>query len=94
MDKPWTESTDEERRRAQYDCHAKNIITSSLSIDAIFRVSQCKSAKEMWDVLEVTHEGTNEVKRARNHALIQEDELFKMQKGESIELKLKRGSLT
>jgi len=38
----------------------------------------------MWDILEVTHEGTNDVKRARKHALIQEYELFKMQKGESI----------
>jgi len=38
----------------------------------------------MWDVLEVTHEGTNEVKMARKHALIQKYELFKMQKGEFI----------
>ena len=84
MDKPWTEWTDEERRKAQYDCNAKNIITSSLNMDEFFRVSQCKSAKEMWDVLEVSHKGTNEVKRARKHALIQEYELFKMQKGECI----------
>ncbi|XP_068486555.1 uncharacterized protein [Phaseolus vulgaris] len=48
------------------------------------RVSQCSSAKEMWDILEVTHEGTNDVKRARKHALIQEYELFRMQKGETI----------
>jgi len=84
VDKAWSEWTDEERRGAQYDCNAKNIITSSLSMDEFFRVSQCKNAKEMWDVLEVTHEGTSEVKRARKHALIQEYELFKMQKGESI----------
>jgi len=84
VDKPWIEWTDEESRRVQYDCNAKNIITSSLSMDESFRVSQCKSAREMWDVLEVTHEGTNEVKRPRKHALIQEYELFKMQKGESI----------
>ena len=84
MDKPWTKWTDEERRRAQYDCNVKNIITSSVNMDEFLRVSQCKSAKEIWDVLEVTHEGTNEVKRARKHALIQEYELFKMQKGESI----------
>ncbi|XP_068492131.1 uncharacterized protein [Phaseolus vulgaris] len=38
----------------------------------------------MWDILEVTHEGTTDVKRARKHALIQEYELFRMQKGESI----------
>ena len=71
-------------RRPQYDCNAKNILTSSLNMDEFFRVSQCKSAKEMWEVLEVTHEGTNDVKRARKHALIQEYELFKMKQGESI----------
>ena len=38
----------------------------------------------MWDELEVTHEGTNDVKRARKHALIQEYDLLKMQQGESI----------
>ena len=35
-------------------------------------------------MLEVTHEGTNDVKRARKHALIQEYELFRMQPGELI----------
>jgi len=53
-------------------------------MDEFFRVSQCKSAKEMWEILEVNHEGTNDVKRARKQALIQEYELFKMQQGESI----------
>jgi len=38
----------------------------------------------MWDTLEVTHEGTNDVKRARKHTLIQEYEMFIMLKGESI----------
>jgi len=32
----------------------------------------------MWGVLEVTHEGTNDVKRSRKHSLIQVYELFKM----------------
>jgi len=57
VDKQWIELTDEEMRRAQYDCNAKNITTSSLSMDKFFMVSQCKSAKELWDVLDVTHEG-------------------------------------
>jgi len=34
--------------------------------------------------LEVTHEGTNEVKRARKNTLIQEYEMFRMKSGESI----------
>jgi len=38
----------------------------------------------MWDTLEVTHEGTNDVKRARKQTFIQEYEMFRMFKGESI----------
>ena len=38
----------------------------------------------MWDVLEVTHEGTDEVKRARKNTLIQEYEMFRMKAGENI----------
>jgi len=82
--KPFDELTDVENKRVQYDCVAKNIITSALNLDEFFRVSQCSSAKEMWDILEVTHEGTTDVKQARKHVLIQEYELFRMQQGESI----------
>ena len=78
VNKPWTQWNEEERRRAQYDYNAKNILILSLNMDEFFCVSQCKSAMEMWEVLEVTHEGTNDVKRTRKHALIQEYELFKM----------------
>jgi len=63
---------------------AKNIITLTLNLDEFFRVSQCSSAKEMWDILEVTHEGTSDVKLARKNVLIQEYELFRMQAGETI----------
>jgi len=38
----------------------------------------------MWDILEVTHECTKYVKRARKHDLIQEYEMFMMLKGETI----------
>jgi len=64
--------------------YSKNIIISALNSDEFFRVSQCASAKEMWDTLDVTHEGKNDVKRARKHALIQEYEMFRMQKEEAI----------
>ncbi|XP_068497887.1 uncharacterized protein [Phaseolus vulgaris] len=82
--KPWSEWSETERKKAQYDSLAKNIITSALNMDELFRVSQCNSAKEMWEVLEVTHEGTYDVKRSRKHSLIQEYELFRMQSEESI----------
>ena len=38
----------------------------------------------MWEILYVTNEGTNDVKRARNNSLIQEYEMFQMQQGETI----------
>jgi len=45
--KPFDELTDVENKRVQYDCVAKNIITSALNLDEFFRVSQCSFAKEM-----------------------------------------------
>uniref|UniRef100_A0A151UIR1 UBN2 domain-containing protein n=1 Tax=Cajanus cajan TaxID=3821 RepID=A0A151UIR1_CAJCA len=83
-EKHWSEWSDEEKKRAQHDKRAKKIITFALSIDEFFRISQCISAKEMWDTLQVTHEGISDVKRSRNHTLIREYELFRMQNGESI----------
>uniref|UniRef100_A0A151UI80 DUF4219 domain-containing protein n=1 Tax=Cajanus cajan TaxID=3821 RepID=A0A151UI80_CAJCA len=78
---PMTKDDDGKRKKT---LEAKNIITSALSIDEFFRISQCKSAKEMWDTLQVTHEGTSDVKRSRKHTLIREYELLRMNHGESI----------
>lgn len=63
---------------------AINILQRALSMDEFFRVSQCKSAKEIWDTLVETHDGTAEVKRSRLNTLRQEYEMFRMQPGESI----------
>jgi len=38
----------------------------------------------MWDVLEVTHEGSDEVNISRKNTLIQEYEMFRMKAGEDI----------
>lgn len=59
-------------------------MTFALNLDELSWVSQCSFAKNMWDMLEVTHEGIIDARRARKHELIQEYELFKMQLGETI----------
>jgi len=82
--KPRSKWNETERRKAQYDLVAKNFITSALTMDEFFRIFLCNSAKEMWEVLEVTHEGIEDVKRSRKHSLIQEYELFRMKPEESI----------
>jgi len=73
-----------ESKKAQLDYMTKNIITSTLNLDEFFKVSQFSSAKEIWDILKVTHERTSDVKRTRKHTLIQEYELFRMQARETI----------
>jgi len=83
--KEFSQWTPDENKRAHYDVRAKNIISSALTLDEFYRVSVCESAKEMWDILEVTHEGTDRVKRARKNTLIQEYEMFRMKVGESTE---------
>ncbi|XP_068503719.1 uncharacterized protein [Phaseolus vulgaris] len=84
MKKPRSEWSESDRKKAQFDSVAKNIITSALTMDEFFKISQCYSAKEMWVVLEVTHEGADYVKRSKKHSLIQEYELFIMQLEETI----------
>ncbi|XP_073222414.1 uncharacterized protein [Cicer arietinum] len=51
-------------------------------------VSNCKTAKEMWDTLQETHEGTTDVKRARINTLMHEYELFNMKKDEECQPKV------
>jgi len=45
--KPRSEWSESERKKAQYDSVAKNIITSALTMDEFFRISQCNFANEM-----------------------------------------------
>jgi hypothetical protein len=90
VNKPRSLWTKDEKKKVQYNLKAKNIITASLSIDEFYRVSNCTTAKEMWDTLKLTHEGTTEVKRARMNTLTHEYELFRMKSGESIQDMQKR----
>ncbi|XP_061347377.1 uncharacterized protein LOC133292880 [Gastrolobium bilobum] len=84
MLKKYTEFTRAELESAQYNSKAKNLIVNALGKDEYYRVSSCKTAREMWLILETTHEGTSEVKRSKQNALSREFELFEMYEGESI----------
>ena len=80
----WDGMKDDEKRKVQDDQKAKKILTSSISSDEFFCTTRCKSVKEIWKMLEVTHEGTVDVRRARKHALVSEYEAFRMNNGETI----------
>ena len=48
------------------------------------RICQCKLAKEIWRLLEITHEGTNQVKELKINLLVCSYELFLMKDNETI----------
>ena len=48
------------------------------------RISQCKTVKEVWRILQITHEGTNQVKDSKVRILENDYEMFKMKPNESI----------
>lgn len=72
----------------------KNLGWNSKAIHAIFlgvsrdefhRISHCEIAKEAWDILETTHEGTTSVKRAKLQLLTTKFEMERMKDDESFD---------
>ena len=60
-----------------------NALICALDETEFNRISHCKTAQEIWHALEVTHEGTSQVKES-HLALSNEYENFVMDKGKSI----------
>ncbi|XP_070010448.1 uncharacterized protein [Nicotiana sylvestris] len=48
-------------------------------------IQSCTTAKEMWNTIQVAHEGTPQVKRSRGTLLYSEYENFTMKEGETIQ---------
>ncbi|GAV79211.1 UBN2 domain-containing protein, partial [Cephalotus follicularis] len=63
---------------------ALNILLVSLDKTEYYLVRSCTSAHEVWKLLILTHEGTEQVKNAKLALLNRDYELFKMQPNESI----------
>ena len=69
---------------AQLNAKAMNILYCVLDANEFNRISICTSAKKIWDILEVTHKETNQVKESKINMLVHKYELFKMEPNESI----------
>jgi len=63
---------------------AKKLLYFGLGPDEYTRISECDSAKDVWDALLVAHEGTNQVKQSRIELLMRKYELFEMGDRETI----------
>nr|CAN70892.1 hypothetical protein VITISV_039825 [Vitis vinifera] len=72
--------------RRNFQLNAKVVFTLQCVMDRneYNRIYQCKSAKEIWRLLEITHEGTNQVKESKINLLVHNYELFSMKENETI----------
>ncbi|GAV74122.1 zf-CCHC domain-containing protein/DUF4219 domain-containing protein/UBN2 domain-containing protein, partial [Cephalotus follicularis] len=84
VSKPRNLYDDNDRKRVQINTKAKHIIICAINSNDFNRISSCVSAKEMWDRLEVTYKGTNQVKEAKVSMLVHEYEMFTMNENENI----------
>lgn len=78
----WTKN---DKEKVQRGLKGKTIITTSFGIDEFLLVSQCETTKEMWDTLELTHEGTIKVRTTKMNTLTHDYELFRMKPEENIQ---------
>ena len=56
------------------------------------KVMRCKTIKQMWELLQITHEGTSEVKRSKINMLMYKYELSQMKQKEHVQDMLTRFS--
>ncbi|GAV61988.1 UBN2 domain-containing protein, partial [Cephalotus follicularis] len=84
VSKPRNLYDDNNRKIVQINAKAKHIIICAINSNDFNRISSCIFAKEMWDRLEVTYEGTNQVKEAKVSMLVHEYEMFTMNENEDI----------
>ena len=55
----------EDKKKMTMNAKAKNVLTCALGSNEYSRISSCASAHEMLKLLEMTHEGTSQVKNSK-----------------------------
>lgn len=78
VEKSMGEWTTDENTKSTNNQKALNSIFTAISSDKFQLVSHCTSAKQAWDILQVTHEGTASVRESKLQQLITQFENMKM----------------
>ncbi|VFQ75832.1 unnamed protein product [Cuscuta campestris] len=68
----------EDIKKIENYAKAINMLYCAVNPDDYRKISCCTTAKEMWDKLEVTYEGSDQVREAKIDYLTQEYEMFRM----------------
>ncbi|VFR03096.1 unnamed protein product [Cuscuta campestris] len=75
----------EDIKKVENYAKATNMLYCAVNPDDYRKISCCSTAKEMWDKLEVTYEGKDQVREAKIDFLTQEYEMFRMKEHEKID---------
>ncbi|KAL6342710.1 hypothetical protein AAG906_013116 [Vitis piasezkii] len=81
--KPKLEWDRGDNEASENNARAMYSIFNAISTDEFRRIATCTSAKEAWDILQVTHEGTNAVKVSKLQMLTSRFESIRMEDHEN-----------
>ena len=76
---------DDLKKKLAKNNEAKMVIYNALPRKEYERIFMCKTAKEIWDSLLITHQGNSQVKDNKIDLLIQQHEQFMIPEEESID---------
>nr|GEY74072.1 DUF4219 domain-containing protein/UBN2 domain-containing protein [Tanacetum cinerariifolium] len=82
---PFEKQNDDLKKKLAKNNEAKMVIYNALPHKEYERNFMCKTAKEIWDTLLITHQGNNQVKDNKIDLLVQQYEQFTIPDEESID---------
>ena len=82
--KPSGEWNELEKRKSCLNSKVVNALFFALDKKEFHRVSNCESAYEIWNKLEVVYKGTNQVKESKINRCTRQHELSQMEQNESV----------
>ncbi|XP_070004396.1 uncharacterized protein [Nicotiana sylvestris] len=85
MAKTSEEYIDEDKKVVEKNFRAKKILVCGIGPEEYNRISTCDTAKEIWEALQIAHEGTTQVKQSKIDMHTTEYELFRRKDDESIQ---------
>ena len=83
--KPADRWTENEFKLANFNSRGLNALFSAVTPDEFRRIMTCETAKEAWDILQLTHEGTSVVKASKLQNLTTQFETIKMNDNETFD---------
>src|ERR1044072_6218720 len=85
-----SQMTEAQKKKFQNHHKARTILLNAISYAEYEKITNKETAKSIFDSLQMTHEGNNQVKETKALALIQKYEAFRMDEDESVETMFSR----